>query len=57
MGNPLDEVTGPVSEAGREARVIERQLPITIGVGSLVFEAAVYASGFVAAAAVQFGGA
>lgn len=56
MGNPLDEVTGPVNEAGREARVIERQLPITIGVGSLVFEAAVYASGFVAAA-VQFGGA
>ena len=55
MGNPLDEVTGPVNEAGREARVIERQLPITIGVGSLVFEAAVYASGFVVAAAVQFG--
>lgn len=53
--NPLDEVTGPVNPAGREVRVIDRQLPVTVGFGSLLFEIAVYASGFVVAAAVQFG--
>ena len=46
MANPLDEVTGPVNEQGREVRVIEKQLPVTIGVGSLIFEIAVYVSGF-----------
>ena len=54
MGNPLDEVTGPVNEQGREVRVIEKQLPVEVGPGSTVFEIAVYASGFVIAAAIQF---
>ena len=54
MANPLDEVTGPVNEQGREVRVIEKQLPVTIGVGSLIFEIAVYASGFAVAAIIQF---
>ena len=54
MGNPLDEVTGPVNEQGREVRVIEKQLPIEIGPGSAVFEIAVYVSGFAAAALIQF---
>ena len=53
MGNPLDEVTGPVNEQGREVRVIEKQLPVEVGPGSTVFEIAVYASGFVVAAAIQ----
>ena len=54
MANPLDEVTGPVNEAGREARVIEKQLPVEIGVGSTIFEIAVYVSGFAIAAVIQF---
>ena len=54
MGNPLDEVTGPVNEQGREVRVIEKQLPVEVGPGSTVFEIAVYASGFVIAAVIQF---
>ena len=54
MGNPLDEVTGPVNEQGREVRVIEKQLPVEIGPGSTVFEIAVYVSGFAVAAVIQF---
>ena len=54
MGNPLDEVTGPVNEQGREVRVIEKQLPVEIGPGSTVFEIAVYVSGFAIAAVIQF---
>lgn len=38
MANMLDEVTGSVDPAGRDVHVINRQLPITIGVGSLLFE-------------------
>ena len=53
MANQLDEVTGPVNDQGREVRVIEKQLPIEIGAGSVIFEIAVYASGFLVAAAVQ----
>ncbi len=54
MANPLDEVTGPVNDQGREVRVIEKQLPVEIGFGSVLFEIAVYISGFAAAAVVQF---
>ena len=54
MANPLDEVTGPVNEQGREVRVIEKQLPVEIGVGSAIFEIAVFLSGFAVAAVVQF---
>lgn len=54
MANPLDEVTGPVNEQGREVRVIEKQLPVTIGIGSVIFEILVYISGFAVAAVIQF---
>ena len=54
MANPLDEVTGPVNEQGREVRVIEKQLPVEIGAGSALFEIAVYVSGFAVAAVIQF---
>ena len=53
MANPLDEVNDPVNEQGREARVIEKQLPVTVGAGSVIFEIAVYLSGFIVAAVVQ----
>ena len=38
MANLLDEKTGPVNAAGREINVIDKQLPVTVGVGSKIFE-------------------
>lgn len=38
MANELDELTGPVNEAGRNINVIEKQLKVEVGVGSLIFE-------------------
>ena len=38
MANELDELTGPVNEQGRDINVIEKQLPVKVGTGSLVFE-------------------
>ncbi len=38
MANELDEMTGPVNAAGRDVNVIEKQLPVTVGAGSLLFE-------------------
>lgn len=42
MANLLDEVTGPVNENGRDVHVIDRQLPVTIGFGSVLFEIALW---------------
>ncbi len=55
MANPLDEVNDPVNEQGREVRVIEKQLPIEIGFGSVLFEIVVYIIGFVIAAIITWG--
>ena len=38
MANELDEMTGPVNEAGRDVNVIEKQIPTKIGFGSTLFE-------------------
>lgn len=38
MANELDELTGPVNGEGRDIGVIEKQLPIKVGVGSKIFE-------------------
>lgn len=38
MANALDEITGPVNEAGRDINVINKQIPVTVGVGSTIFE-------------------
>ena len=54
MGNPLDEVTGPVNDEGREARVIEKQLPVTVGIGSSVFEVLIWIVGFIPGAVITF---
>ncbi|MBE6368077.1 MAG: LemA family protein [Lentisphaerae bacterium] len=45
MANELDEMTGPVNSAGRDINVIEKQLPVQIGVGSLIFEIALWVCG------------
>lgn len=42
MANLLDEVTGPVNDNGRDTHVIERQIPVQIGIGSTVFEIALW---------------
>lgn len=54
MVNPLDEVTGPYNEEGRDARVIEKQLPITIGIGSTIFEIVIWFIGFIPGAILSF---
>ena len=54
MANPLDEVTGPYNNEGREVRVIEKQLPVTIGTGSLIFEIVICVIGFVPGAVLTF---
>lgn len=46
MANPLDEVAGPVSE-GRDARVIEKQIPVKVGVGSTIFEVILWILGII----------
>ena len=38
MANELDEMTGKVNPEGRDVNVIEKQIPIQVGVGSLLFE-------------------
>lgn len=38
MANELDEITGPVNEAGRDVNVIEKQIPVKVGVGSTIFQ-------------------
>ena len=38
MANELDEMTGPVNEAGRDVNVIEKQIPVKVGVGSTIFQ-------------------
>ncbi len=42
MANLLDETTGPVNNTGRDVHVIDKQLPVEIGFGSLVFEVALW---------------
>lgn len=42
MANLLDETTGPVNQNGREIHVINRQLSVTTGFGSVLFEIALW---------------
>ena len=47
MANELDEVTGTVNRAGRDVNVIEKQLPVRVGVGSALFEVMLWVLGIV----------
>lgn len=47
MANELDEVTGPVNEAGRDVNVIEKQIPVKVGVGSTIFEVMLWVLGII----------
>ena len=42
MANSLDEVTGPVNESGRDIHIIDKQLPVSIGTGSTIFQIALW---------------
>lgn len=42
MANLLDETTGPVNSQGRDINVIDRQLPVKVGFGSVLFEIALW---------------
>ncbi len=45
MANPLDRVNGPINKAGRDINVIDQQVPVTVGVGSTIFEICLWLCG------------
>lgn len=45
MANELDEVTGPINREGRDVNVINKQIPVEVGVGSRIFEIALWTVG------------
>ncbi|MBO5782413.1 MAG: LemA family protein [Opitutales bacterium] len=45
MANELDELKCPVNQKGRDINVIEKQLPVKIGFGSLLFEISLWLLG------------
>lgn len=47
MANELDELQGPVNEQGRDINVIEKQIPVKVGTGSLVFEIILWVLGII----------
>ena len=47
MANELDEMTGPVNEAGRDVNVIEKQIPVKVGVGSTIFQVLLWILGII----------
>ena len=47
MANELDEMTGPVNAAGRDVNVIEKQLQVKIGFGSVLFEISLWLLGII----------
>lgn len=47
MANDLDEVNGPVSEEGRDVNVIQKQIAVKTGVGSILFEIMLFVLGII----------
>ncbi|MDP4040685.1 LemA family protein [Mycoplasma mycoides] len=47
MANQLDEMNDPILEQGRQVNVINKQIPITVGKGSLVFEILLWVLGII----------
>ena len=45
MANELDEVTGPVNQEGKDVNVIAKEIPVTVGTGSKVFEVVLWVLG------------
>ena len=42
MANELDEFTGPTLAEGKDVNVIAKQIPVTVGTGSKVFEVVIW---------------
>ncbi|MCH5179610.1 MAG: LemA family protein [Erysipelotrichales bacterium] len=47
MANELDEMTGPVNKEGRDVNVIEKQIQVKVGVGSIIFEILLWVLGII----------
>ena len=47
MANELDELTGPVNAEGRDVNVIQKQLPVKVGAGSVIFEILLWILGII----------
>jgi LemA protein len=47
MANELDELSGPVNEAGRDVNVIEKKLEVKTGFGSVLFEVMLWVLGII----------
>lgn len=47
MANELDEMTGPVNPQGHDVNVINKQLPVKVGFGSLLFEIMLWVLGII----------
>ncbi len=47
MANELDETNGPINEQGRDVHVIDKQIPVTVGAGSTVFEILLWVLGII----------
>lgn len=52
VGNELDETQGPTNPAGRDVHVIDKQLPVEIGVGTRLFEVSIWLVGVAVAVGV-----
>lgn len=47
MPNELDEMNGPIAEEGRDVNVIQKQIPVKTGAGSVVFEVLLWVLGII----------
>ncbi|MBO5879838.1 MAG: LemA family protein [Clostridia bacterium] len=47
MANPLDEMNPVIKEEGLDTNVIAKQLPVTVGFGSTIFEIALWVLGII----------
>ena len=47
MANELDEMNAPVNPEGRDVNVIQKQLPVKVGVGSTIFEIMLWILGII----------
>ena len=47
MSNPLDEMSGDIREEGLDTNVIAKRLPVTVGVGSTIFEILLWVCGII----------
>jgi len=57
MANELDEVIGPTNQQGQDINVINKQISVTIGAGSVIFEVALWILGTIPGLAMLIAGA